>query len=323
MKLNLRKSIIIVVILLLALIDTAEDNDKKFPKIIVHGDVHGELNGFQENLRQAGIINKNNNWIGENAIFIQIGDVINKCSYSVETYHFLQQLQKQAREKGGVVIRLLGNHEVELLETCDNKISSCEADFAEAQKLVEEMRRDIRKDDVLAAYSLGNILFVHGGLTLAVAEDLKERISQEKRVNVDEVTLEDIVKKINEIVKKAILRTNDYTDIIFNQDAENNGEIGIFWAKYKKHIYHDEDRPVGIQQIVGHNKQSDIVHPPGTLNLINVDVGLCKEGKKKSAGKHAYLVIEDGKIKSVTEDEKGAWLTKELSESDLPVNADI
>jgi calcineurin-like phosphoesterase family protein len=51
---------------------------------IVIGDVHGELNGFKEILRHAGLIDDHDSWTGGRSLLIQTGDVIDRGPHSPE-----------------------------------------------------------------------------------------------------------------------------------------------------------------------------------------------------------------------------------------------
>ena len=83
---------------------------------IVVGDIHGELDGFKEILRNAGLIDSKDNWSGGDCILIQTGDVIDRGPYSREAIDLLRKLQKEAADAKGEVIRLCGNHELMLLQ---------------------------------------------------------------------------------------------------------------------------------------------------------------------------------------------------------------
>jgi Calcineurin-like phosphoesterase len=81
-------------------------------RIVAIGDVHGDFGSFQTILKAAGLIDGNGNWSGENTIFVQLGDMLDRGSKGKQSLDLLMQLEKQAPKKGGRVYPLLGNHEV-------------------------------------------------------------------------------------------------------------------------------------------------------------------------------------------------------------------
>jgi len=83
---------------------------------IVVGDIHGELEGFMEILKHAGLINYEGNWTGGGDILIQTGDVIDRGPHSVAATDLLRRLQKEAVRTEGEVVRLCGNHELMIMQ---------------------------------------------------------------------------------------------------------------------------------------------------------------------------------------------------------------
>jgi hypothetical protein len=81
-------------------------------RIVVVGDVHGDLAALVATLVDAGVIDKRRNWKGGTAIFVQTGDVPDRGPHSRKVMDLLIDLEKQARKAGGRVHALLGNHEV-------------------------------------------------------------------------------------------------------------------------------------------------------------------------------------------------------------------
>jgi hypothetical protein len=81
-------------------------------KIIAVGDLHGDLPNTLKTFKMAGLIDDQGNWAAGNSIFVQTGDVVDRGPDTIELYKLMQKLIVQAKEKGGQVIQLLGNHEV-------------------------------------------------------------------------------------------------------------------------------------------------------------------------------------------------------------------
>ncbi len=82
------------------------------PRIVAIGDIHGADAAFVSMLQKAQLIKANHEWIADNTIFIQTGDVLDRGPGSRKAMDLLLDLEKQAPTKNGKVIALLGNHEV-------------------------------------------------------------------------------------------------------------------------------------------------------------------------------------------------------------------
>jgi hypothetical protein len=100
-------------------------------RIIVIGDIHGDMKMLIKCLKIGKLIDDNNNWIGNDTVIVQVGDQIDSCRYNgtddcnqPDTYtpnndhpedinilHFMTKLHKNAMKDGGAVYSLMGNHE--------------------------------------------------------------------------------------------------------------------------------------------------------------------------------------------------------------------
>jgi Calcineurin-like phosphoesterase len=80
--------------------------------VVAIGDVHGAYDDFVSILQRAGLIDKQNHWVGGKATFVQVGDLIDRGPKPREVLDLMMALEKQAPEAGGRVISVLGNHEV-------------------------------------------------------------------------------------------------------------------------------------------------------------------------------------------------------------------
>ena len=93
----------------------------KIEKVIVFGDIHGDLNAFKSCLRKANLINIQDRWIGEKIHVIQVGDVLDRKPrsdhYSDEDSEFILisfilKLQIESYLSGGGYHPIIGNHEL-------------------------------------------------------------------------------------------------------------------------------------------------------------------------------------------------------------------
>jgi len=94
-------------------------------RLIIIGDIHGDIKRFKGILLDANIINNNIEWIANplNTIVIQMGDQIDSINREekikdweilsdTEMIYFTNFLDKIAQTKGGRVISIIGNHEL-------------------------------------------------------------------------------------------------------------------------------------------------------------------------------------------------------------------
>ncbi|MBD3295822.1 MAG: FHA domain-containing protein [Candidatus Omnitrophica bacterium] len=150
----------------------------------VLGDQHAELDGFRRSLEGLGLVRRaqessglNDDWTGGIAILLQGGDVIDRGPMPEECVRYLRYLQDRAAEKGGKVIRLLGNHELfYLMRRARGKWKGMvehfkrEGDFRGFDEqlwkddlaLASMLRKDIRDGRIQAAYTYGGKVFSHG-----------------------------------------------------------------------------------------------------------------------------------------------------------------
>jgi hypothetical protein len=98
-------------------------------RIIVIGDIHGDMDKLLKCLRIPNLIDSHNNWIGEDTVVVQVGDQIDSCRFKgssncnqptneldeaddIKILYFLTELHNQASKQGGAVYSLMGNHEL-------------------------------------------------------------------------------------------------------------------------------------------------------------------------------------------------------------------
>ncbi|MGE0533267.1 MAG: metallophosphoesterase [Hyphomonadaceae bacterium] len=80
-------------------------------RVVAIGDLEGDIDKFRDMLRQAGLINAQDNWSGGRAHLVQLGDVPDRGAHSRAIMDLLMRLEPQAERAGGRVHALIGNHE--------------------------------------------------------------------------------------------------------------------------------------------------------------------------------------------------------------------
>lgn len=92
-------------------------------RTVAVADIHGELEGFREILKTAELIDEAGRWNGGSATLVQLGDYLDRGPDVRAVMDLLMRLQTEAREAGGEVVVLLGNHEQMNLLTLYDDVS--------------------------------------------------------------------------------------------------------------------------------------------------------------------------------------------------------
>jgi hypothetical protein len=81
-------------------------------RVVAIGDVHADLDAFRLALRTAGAIDARDQWVGGRLTVVQLGDLVGRSDEERQVLDLLFTLQQRARQAGGAVHALIGNHEV-------------------------------------------------------------------------------------------------------------------------------------------------------------------------------------------------------------------
>ena len=82
------------------------------PRVIAIGDLNGAYDVLVDLLRGTGLVNRKLDWSGKHDELVQMGDLFNRGGGAAQALRLLLKLRRQARQVGGKVTILLGNHEV-------------------------------------------------------------------------------------------------------------------------------------------------------------------------------------------------------------------
>ena len=80
-------------------------------RLVAIGDVHGDYDALVAMLQSTGLLDAKLRWSGGNAVFVQVGDFLDRGPKDRQVMDLLMRLEKEAPRRGGRVIVLLGNHE--------------------------------------------------------------------------------------------------------------------------------------------------------------------------------------------------------------------
>ncbi len=252
---------------------------KRARRLVVVGDVHGQYEPFVTILQHAGLIDTQLNWTGSGDRLIQMGDILDRGPRAEETNALLDKIQQQAARHGTEVIRLVGNHELEVLLS-NFTISGLKG--ASADLLRDQMTAQVLNGQLRAAYSYKGFLLTHAGVTRRLYKIFQLQLEDANAYNVAVLT--------NLIFRESI-KHQFFKHPIFNISHSRAGTDkfgGIFWED----LLDLAATQSPVWQIVGHTPVERIIIDD-VSRLIPVDVGLHR--------KLQYLVIDENGTPQICE----------------------
>ena len=80
-------------------------------KIVAVGDIHGDYDNFVKILKGTQVVDCDLRWAGGATHLVQIGDIMDRGFNAKKIFDLLIRLEQEAKEAGGMLHVLLGNHE--------------------------------------------------------------------------------------------------------------------------------------------------------------------------------------------------------------------
>ncbi|NVK54706.1 MAG: metallophosphoesterase [Alteromonadaceae bacterium] len=148
-------------------------------RIAAISDIHGQYHLLEGLLRAHGVIDTEGNWRYGTGHLVITGDVFDRGPTVTESLWMLYQLDKQARDAGGFVHLLLGNHEVMVL---NGDLRYLHEKYKQTERVLHQSIPNLfSKTTVLGQWlqsrnvlvKINNILFLHGGLHVSLAQQGK------------------------------------------------------------------------------------------------------------------------------------------------------
>jgi hypothetical protein len=188
-----------------------------------------------------------------------------------------EKLQLEAVRTGGAVVRLLGNHELALLEEAPDMTTI--SDWRNFRCMLE---RDVLAGKVLGAYAGQGYLFTHAG----IRSKIREHLLEDQRFGENEDITQVLADKINSILVEAV-KTKNFSDRIFRNEEGYGGchrAGGIFWTRG---VFSSANASK-VPQVFGHTIEKDIRRSPSERR-VDIDVGIHWYKNR------AYLTLVGGK----------------------------
>ncbi|KRB11631.1 metallophosphoesterase [Lysobacter sp. Root690] len=139
-------------------------------RIVALSDIHGQFDLAVRLLQANRVIDKRLRWNYGSGHLVVVGDVFDRGARVTETFWLLYQLQQQARDAGGDVHVLLGNHETMVLY---DDLRYVNPKYLRGAELLGKPYPQLYDaDSVLGAWlrtlptmlKIDDLLFVHGGI---------------------------------------------------------------------------------------------------------------------------------------------------------------
>lgn len=230
--------------------------------IIAIGDLHADLESSKKAFQVAGVLNEKGEWIQDNIIVVQTGDLTDRGADGQEVLVWIQKLEKEAKKHNSEFHVLIGNHEAMNVQGDWRYVSTEDIESfggLEARKKVFAPG-GYWSDWILSHDAVVNIqgnIFVHGGVSIDFAQDPKE---------------------LSFDVQSA-LRTRQYLDPVLGV----SGPLWYrgYWMKKEDVACYEADLVLKKMQakrmVMGHTTQPDgKVHSRCNGKLIVIDTGISK-----------------------------------------------
>src|SRR5262245_51015590 len=139
--------------------------------MLVISDIEGNFDGFRKLLQGNGVIDENFNWTYGKDHLVLVGDFVDRGKMVMEVLWLIYSLEEKAKEAGGYVHYVLGNHEI---MNMSGEIDYVQQRYIEHAALMNKPYMQLFGPDAeigrwLATKNVvervGNILFTHGGIS--------------------------------------------------------------------------------------------------------------------------------------------------------------
>jgi len=140
-------------------------------RIFAVSDIHGEYDALVDLLVNAGVVRQDLSWAWGDGHLVIAGDTFDRGAGVTESLWLFHRLEREAREAGGRVHFLLGNHEMMVMQGdfryvnakyLKGVVATSGVDYQDLFGPAMELGRWLRTRNV--AVRLNGILFVHAGL---------------------------------------------------------------------------------------------------------------------------------------------------------------
>lgn len=272
------------------------DNIQWNHKIIAIGDIHGDVESLKLILRHSNLIDENDEWIAEDVMLVQVGDILDRGVFGTYIYDYLLKLQKDAIKKNSKVILIMGNHEQLNLCGAFHYVNESEVMlffqnnrnnrlFSFTNKNGYYFKKLIRLPVIV---KINNIIFTHGGISKHMSEYDINTINLKTRLQIENKCKMFQFEKYNYLSKEGVLWNNEISHQVKLQPKKTCKHLRNILKKYNAK---------GL--VVGHTRQKSHeiqTYCNNSFFLIDTGMSLFMNNGQPYPN---YLQIEKGKFKTV------------------------
>lgn len=272
-------------------------------KIIAISDIESSFKTFRDFLIANKVIDKKLNWIFGNGHLVLLGDFVDRDFSTTQVLWFIYKLEQDAKQKGGTVHYILGNHE---LKSMQGNFENTSPKYYHVSSVLKKQQTDLYGSNSFlgrwmssknSIEKINGILFAHGG------------------IHPDLVKYETNLDEINQII------CSNYYKTYYPNPQKNLEQLlisshkGIAWYRgYFKDDLTQKEIEQGLNKfnaksiVVGHTLQSK-VNEQYNGKVIGIDVKHPKDYSKsipnqKSEGlliegDQYYRVLHNGEKKKI------------------------
>ena len=268
---------------------------KEVTKLLALSDIEGNFAAFRKLLQGNGVIDSAFNWVFGTGHLVLTGDFVDRGDQVTEVLWLIYSLEEKAKEAGGHVHYILGNHEIMNLNLdlryLNKKYLENTTLLQESYKTLygnqSELGRWLRSKNIIE--NIDGILFMHGGIS--------------SFVNNQDLSIE----KINALVKPFYAdSTYDYPqsiDPFFHEE-------GPFW--YRGYYY--GKKRASIQQIDSTLEKFNVDKISTGHTIVSDTISVWYEGKVFNTDVHHVnghseaLLLENDKFYRANADGRRVFL---------------
>ena len=276
-----------------------QNESSEFPnvnKLLVLSDIEGNFGAFRKLLQANKVIDEKFKWKFDNGHLVLIGDFFDRGKQVTEVLWLIYSLEEKARDEGGYVHFILGNHEIMNLSNdlrfvphkyIDNS-SLLNKKYVSLYDENSELGRWLRTKNIVE--KIGDNLFAHGGISGEI-----------NKLNMT-------VSNINQMSRPY------YADSTFNYTDKKLdtifGDLGPFWYRG----YYTNVNKATPNQIDSTLSQFKVKHIVTGHSIVADTVSVWYNGKvlntdtHHAAGKSEALLIEKDKYYRVNAEGKKVLL---------------